>query len=95
VDDVPHRWRGTVPGGGARRGFLALSTSAHHLAAAHAEGLVTAQPSVKGCARRRVTGASRAVVSSHRTDHPAHELPKYFVKNALGEICIKTEIFRS
>jgi len=50
-DAVPHRWRGTVPGGGERRGLLALSTSAHHLAAAHADGLVPAQPSVKGWAR--------------------------------------------
>jgi len=40
-----------VPGGGERRGLLALSTSAHHLAAAHADGLVPAQPSVKGWAR--------------------------------------------
>jgi len=64
--------------------LLALSTSAHHLAAAHADGLVPAQPSVKGWARVVGHGASSAVVSSHRTDHPAHDLPKYFVKNALG-----------
>jgi len=68
---------GTVPGGGERRGLLALSTSAHHLAAAHADGLVPAQPSVKGWARVvGFTGASSAVVSSPEQIIPAHDLPK-------------------
>jgi hypothetical protein len=48
VDDVPPRLRGTVPGGGNRRGFLARSARAHNLAAAHAAGIMTAPPRFKG-----------------------------------------------
>jgi hypothetical protein len=47
VNDVPHRLRGTVQGGGDLRGFLALRTGSHDLAAAHGEGIMTAQPSLK------------------------------------------------
>jgi hypothetical protein len=47
VHDVPHRLRGTVQGGGDLRGFLALRTGSHDLAAAHGEGIMTAQPSLK------------------------------------------------
>jgi hypothetical protein len=48
VDDVPPLVRGTVPGGGDRRGSLARSARSHNLAAAHAAGIVTAPPSFKG-----------------------------------------------
>jgi hypothetical protein len=48
VDDVPPRLRGTAPGGGDRRRFLARSARAHNLAAAHAAGIVTAPPRFKG-----------------------------------------------
>jgi hypothetical protein len=47
-DDVPPRLRGTVPGGGNRRGFLARSARAHNLAAAHGAGIMTAPPRFKG-----------------------------------------------
>jgi hypothetical protein len=68
VDDVPPRLRGTVPGGGERRGFLARSARAHHLAAAPAAGLVTAPPRFTGGARFVGEMANRERWC-HRTAH--------------------------
>jgi hypothetical protein len=50
VNDVPHRLRRTASGGGELRGFLALRTGKHDLAAAHGEGIMTTQPSRQCCA---------------------------------------------
>ena len=47
VNDVPYRLWGTVQAGGDLRGFLALRTGSHDLAAAHGEGLMTAPPGLK------------------------------------------------
>jgi hypothetical protein len=50
VNDVAHCLSGTVQGGGDLRGFLALRTGSHDLAAAHGEGIMTAQPGFEHCA---------------------------------------------
>jgi hypothetical protein len=47
VQDVPPRLGGTVQGHGDLRGFPALRTGSHDLAAAHSEGIMTAQPGLK------------------------------------------------